>query len=89
MLNQNYSAVGKRNCRIALGMYFNFNLLRALIFFLKGPYSNPLCYVAESFRCIVLVDAKKIDFTDPPFLNRFEKQSFSYLLSSNVTANTI
>ena len=44
-----------------------------------GPYSNPMCHVADGFRCIVLVDAKKIDFTDPPFLNRFEKQSFAYL----------
>ena len=79
MLNQNYNYVGnKRNCRIALGIIFsNFVLLHSYSH--TGPYSNPMCHVADGFRCIVLVEAKKIDFTDPPFLNRFEKQSFAYL----------
>lgn len=37
-----------------------------------------MCHVHENFRCIVLVDASKIDFSDPPFLNRFEKQMIMY-----------
>ncbi|XP_028396106.1 uncharacterized protein LOC114520096 [Dendronephthya gigantea] len=37
-----------------------------------GAYSNPMCQVNEGFRCIVLVD--QVDCSDPPFLNRFEKQ---------------
>ena len=58
MLNQNYSVVGKRK-----------NCRVAL-----GAYSNPMCYVNDSFRCIVLVDHDKVNYADPPFLNRFEKQ---------------
>ncbi|XP_028413383.1 uncharacterized protein LOC114536257 [Dendronephthya gigantea] len=58
MLNQNYSVVGKRK-----------NCRVAL-----GANSNPMCYVNDGFRCIVLVDHDKVDFSDPPFLNRFEKQ---------------
>lgn len=68
MLNQNYTRIGKKN-----------NCRVAL-----GPYSNPFCHVADSFRCIVLVDENRVDYTDPPFLNRFEKQflSFSDVLCS-------
>ena len=58
MLNQNYSVVRKRK-----------NCRVAL-----GAYSNPMCYVNDAFRCIVLVDFDKVDYSDPPFLNRFEKQ---------------
>lgn len=62
-------------------MYFMF--INSAVSFLAnidaGAYSNPMCHVKEGFRCIVLVDSKKIDFTDPPFLNRFEKQSVLYL----------
>ena len=58
MLNQNYTIVGKKK-----------NCRIAL-----GPHSNPMCQVRDEFRCIVLVDEKKIDYSDPPFLNRFEKQ---------------
>ena len=58
MLNQNYSVVGRRK-----------NCRVAL-----GANSNPMCYVNDGFRCIVLVDYDKVDYSDPPFLNRFEKQ---------------
>ena len=58
MLNQNYTVVGKRK-----------NCRVAL-----GAYSNPMCYVNDGFRCIVLVDYDEVDYSDPPFLNRFEKQ---------------
>ena len=58
MLNQNYAVVGKRK-----------NCRVAL-----GANSNPMCYVNDGFRCIVLVDYDKVDYSDPPFLNRFEKQ---------------
>jgi len=61
MLNQNYTTIGKKN-----------NCRVAL-----GPYSNPFCHVAEHFRCIVLVESKRLNMMDPPFLNRFEKQSLS------------
>ena len=62
MLNQNYVVVGKKK-----------NCRIAL-----GAYSNPMCNVHDDFRCIVLVDHRKIDFSDPPFLNRFEKQMIKY-----------
>lgn len=40
-----------------------------------------MCHVNEKFRCIVLVDENKLEFSDPPFLNRFEKQMIVYLLA--------
>ena len=58
MLNQNYAVVGGKK-----------NCRVAL-----GPYSNPMCQVHSRFRCIVLIEESKVPFTDPPFLNRFEKQ---------------
>ncbi len=58
MLNQNYAVVGNRK-----------NCRVAL-----GAYSNPMCQVHDGFRCIVLIDQHKVDYSDPPFLNRFEKQ---------------
>ncbi len=58
MLNQNYAVVGNRK-----------NCRVAL-----GANSNPMCYVNNGFRCIVLVNHDKVDRSDPPFLNRFEKQ---------------
>ena len=41
--------------------------------------------VDKDFKCIVLVDPKKLDQQDRPFLNRFEKQEFSFenLLNKN------
>ena len=35
--------------------------------------NNPMCYVHNDFHCIILLDERKIPFSDPPFLNRFEK----------------
>ncbi len=58
MLNQNYTVVGRKK-----------NCRVAL-----GPFSNPMCQVDDEFRCIVLIDEQGVDYTDPPFLNRFEKQ---------------
>ncbi|KAJ8319134.1 hypothetical protein KUTeg_004225, partial [Tegillarca granosa] len=62
MLNQNYTVVGKKK-----------NCRVAL-----GPYSNPMCQVHDDFKCIVLVEERKLDYSDPPFLNRFEKQQFRF-----------
>ena len=58
MLNQNYTVVGQKK-----------NCRVAL-----GPFSNSMCQVHDEFRCIVLIDEQRVDYTDPPFLNRFEKQ---------------
>ena len=62
MLNQNYTVVRNKK-----------NCRVAL-----GPYSNPMCQVHDGFRCIVLIDQHKVDYSDPPFLNRFEKQVLRY-----------
>ena len=62
MLNQNYTVVGNKK-----------NCRIAL-----GHYSNPMCHVHDSFKCIVLVEETKLDYSDPPFLNRFEKQQFRF-----------
>lgn len=62
MLNQHYTVIGGRR-----------NCRIAL-----GAYSNPMCYVHDKFRCIVVVDFHQIPSTDPPFLNRFEKQVLTY-----------
>lgn len=37
-----------------------------------------MCYVHDSFRCIVVVDFSQVSRLDPPFLNRFEKQVLTY-----------
>lgn len=58
MLNQNYTVVGGKR-----------NCRVAL-----GAFSNPMCQVHDGFRCVVLIDQGRVDHTDPPFLNRFEKQ---------------
>lgn len=58
MLNQNYTVVGGKR-----------NCRVAL-----GAFSNPMCQVHDGFRCVVLMDQGRVDYTDPPFLNRFEKQ---------------
>ena len=58
MLNQNYTIIGKKK-----------HCRVAL-----GHYSNPICQVHDDFRCIVLTDEHKLNYSDPPFLNRFEKQ---------------
>ena len=62
MLNQNYTPMGDK---------WTCRIAH-------GPYSSPLCEVHQDFRCIVLVDEQKIDFSDPPFLNRFEKQMLKF-----------
>lgn len=62
MLNQNYTIVGKKK-----------NCRIAL-----GAFSNPMCHVHDDFRCIILTEETKVDFTDPPFLNRFEKQLLTF-----------
>ena len=58
MLNQSYTVVGQKK-----------HCRVAL-----GPFSNPMCQINDDFRCIVLIDEQRVDYTDPPFLNRFEKQ---------------
>ncbi|CAG8574000.1 16629_t:CDS:10, partial [Gigaspora margarita] len=42
-----------------------------------GPYSNPMLYVHPNFRCILVLDETKLPLTDPPLLNRFEKQKLT------------
>ncbi|KAH3743879.1 E3 ubiquitin-protein ligase RNF213 [Pelomyxa schiedti] len=62
LLNQSYTVVGERK-----------NCRIAL-----GAHSNPMCFVHDSFRCIVLTEEQTLPFSDPPFLNRFEKQVLTY-----------
>ncbi|XP_046568818.1 uncharacterized protein LOC124277192 isoform X1 [Haliotis rubra] len=69
MLNQNYSKVG----------------LKKTCRVAHGAYGNPVCHVHEDFRCVVLVEENKLDLSDPPFLNRFEKQCIR--LSDILTAD--
>ncbi|CAG8688928.1 7269_t:CDS:2, partial [Acaulospora morrowiae] len=63
--NQNYITVGRDDNQ-------KFYTRVAL-----GAYSNPMVCVHENFRCILVLDEKKVDFADPPLLNRFEKQKMS------------
>ena len=50
-----------------------------------GSSTDALFEVDNNFKCIVLVDNKKLNQQDRPFLNRFEKQIFSFenLLNEN------
>jgi len=73
MLNQNYTVVGGKR-----------NCRVAL-----GAFSNPMCQVHDGFRCIVLIDQGRVDFTDPPFLNRFEKQLLRFSDVLNVEQRRI
>ena len=68
LFNQNFMIVGEKK-----------NCRIAL-----GSTNNPMCYVNNSFHCVVLVDLKDMDRMDPPFLNRFEKQilTFETILTS-------
>ncbi|CAG8818603.1 1840_t:CDS:1, partial [Racocetra fulgida] len=40
-------------------------------------YSNPMVSVHKNFRCILVLDETKVDYSDPPLLNRFEKQKMT------------
>ncbi|RIA99608.1 hypothetical protein C1645_849990 [Glomus cerebriforme] len=63
--NQNYIVVGnKENVK-----YFTRVAL--------GAYANPMLYVSPNFKCILVMDEKKLVNADPPLLNRFEKQKMS------------
>ncbi|CAG8725919.1 10832_t:CDS:2, partial [Acaulospora morrowiae] len=42
-----------------------------------GAYANPMLYVNNTFRCILVLDEAKLQKADPPLLNRFEKQKMS------------
>ncbi|RIA80911.1 hypothetical protein C1645_837857, partial [Glomus cerebriforme] len=42
-----------------------------------GSYANPMLYVPQSFKCIIVMDEKNLASADPSFLNRFEKQKLS------------
>lgn len=62
LFNQNFAFSGdRRYCRVALGAQF-----------------NPRCFVHNDFHVIVFMqdDDKKLEQTDAPFLNRFEKHRF-------------
>ena len=73
MLNQNYTIIGGKK-----------HCRIAL-----GHYSNPICQVHEDFKCIVLVDEENVDFSDPPFLNRFEKQHLNFTAVINCEENIL
>ncbi|CAG8535691.1 30956_t:CDS:10, partial [Gigaspora margarita] len=60
--NQNYITLGSRKDT----KYFTRVAL--------GAYSNPMLYVHPDFKCILVMDESKLEYTDPPLLNRFEKQ---------------
>mmetsp|Transcript_28971 Transcript_28971/g.26318 ORF Transcript_28971/g.26318 Transcript_28971/m.26318 type:complete len:181 (-) Transcript_28971:451-993(-) len=61
LFNQNFTVVSRRK-----------NCRVAL-----GSTNNPMCYVHDDFRCIVIIDEKDLKKLDPPFLNRFEKQKIT------------
>ncbi|CAG8547803.1 405_t:CDS:2, partial [Scutellospora calospora] len=42
-----------------------------------GAYANPMLFVNKTFRCILVLDEKKLETADPPLLNRFEKQKMT------------
>ncbi|KAJ4456425.1 putative E3 ubiquitin-protein ligase [Paratrimastix pyriformis] len=43
-----------------------------------GSLANRVADVHPRFKCIVLIDQKELDQQRPPFLNRFEKQEFTF-----------
>ena len=74
LFNQNFTMLGgKKFARIAFANYKSYSV------------------VHDSFRAIVLVDEEQIKkkMEDPPFLNRFEKHSFSFEYLMNKMELTI
>ena len=61
LFNQNFFSIGDRK-----------NCRIAL-----GGTNNPMCYVNDKFRCIVISDQNPSDLP-PPFLNRFEKHELNF-----------
>ena len=47
-----------------------------------GNKTNSFSEVNNNFRCIIIVDQDKIPDQEIPFLNRFEKQNISFVLSA-------
>jgi hypothetical protein len=43
-----------------------------------GTMHNPRCNVSDEFRCIMLEEVEDVDHSDPPRLNRCEKQILTY-----------
>jgi hypothetical protein len=43
-----------------------------------GSTYHPKCLVNDNFYCIVLVNSKDVEESDPPFLNRFEKHRVEF-----------
>ena len=70
LFNQNFTVVGNKN------------YARLAV----GSTTNTFSYVNNNFRCIVIVDADKIENEEAPFLNRFEKHilSYEYLLNKEL-----
>ena len=70
LFNQNFTVIGGKN----------YSRLAV------GSNTNTFAYVNKNFRCIVNVEASKIDKEEAPFLNRFEKHimSFEYLMDEEL-----
>jgi len=62
LFNQNFSIVGGKK-------YSRIAL---------GTSNNPLAYVHENFKCIIILNEDEVEKQDPPFLNRFEKTIINF-----------
>jgi len=69
LFNQNFSIVGGKK-------YARIAL---------GTSNNPMVYVHDDFKCIIILNEEEVEKQDPPFLNRFEKTiiNFESLLDKN------
>jgi len=43
-----------------------------------GTSNNPLAYVHENFKCIIILNEDEVEKQDSPFLNRFEKTIINF-----------
>jgi len=62
LFNQNFSFVGGKK-------YARIAL---------GTSNNPMAYVHNNFKCIIILNEDELENQDPPFLNRFEKSIISF-----------
>jgi len=43
-----------------------------------GTSNNPMAYVHNNFKCIIILNEDEVENQDPPFLNRFEKTNINF-----------
>lgn len=68
MFNQNFTLIGGTKKNCRIAL---------------GSVTNPMCYIKDNFRCVIILKEEEIKKCEPPFLNRFEKFLLNFETISN------